>query len=726
MGTVSPRQKDRHTALWTELGAPGRRQEAGMMRFHLFFAACALLTSGAKAIEITDMYGTIQSPRFPDSYPSDTEVTWNITVPAGFRVKLYFVHFDLEPSYLCEYDYVRVEAEGEVLATFCGKESTDTEQAPGQQEILSPSATLSLTFRSDFSNEERFTGFDAHYAAVDVDECTERSDEELVCDHYCHNYIGGFYCSCRFGYLLHADNRTCKVECSDNLFTLRSGTIASSDFPNPYPKSSDCLYRIELEEGFSITLVFDDSFDIEDHPEVSCPYDFLKIKAGRKEFGPICGDTSPGTIVTGSHSVQILFHSDNSGENRGWKLSYLATGNSCPVLQPPANGIIDPVQSTYTFKDQALITCNPGYHVLKDDIEMDSFQIACQKDGTWSNLVPTCKIVDCKAPLQLENGNVTFLTVDHRTTYQSSIQYSCQQPYYEMKPNITSAYSCDASGVWTNEELGSTIPRCQPVCGSPRFTRSALARIAGGAYAKKGISPWIAMLSQDGRPFCGGSLIGSHWILTAAHCLHHPLDIDNPVVHDSDIRTASSFTIILGKHRTVRRDDTEQAFQAKTVLLHPAYNSSTFEFDLGLLELRERPRLNDYVMPVCLPTAPLHTGDHVVVSGWGKQFLSKIPDALLEIEVPVIDLKVCMQTYAALNMKVTDEMLCAGEKKGGKDACSGDSGGPMVTLSASQRRWFLAGIVSWGVGCGEQDRYGVYADVLKNLAWIKEKSGVKY
>ncbi|XP_069068907.1 mannan-binding lectin serine protease 1 isoform X3 [Pleurodeles waltl] len=391
MGTVSPRQKDRHTALWTELGAPGRRQEAGMMRFHLFFAACALLTSGAKAIEITDMYGTIQSPRFPDSYPSDTEVTWNITVPAGFRVKLYFVHFDLEPSYLCEYDYVRVEAEGEVLATFCGKESTDTEQAPGQQEILSPSATLSLTFRSDFSNEERFTGFDAHYAAVDVDECTERSDEELVCDHYCHNYIGGFYCSCRFGYLLHADNRTCKVECSANLFTLRSGTIASSDFPNPYPKSSDCLYRIELEEGFSITLVFDDSFDIEDHPEVSCPYDFLKIKAGRKEFGPICGDTSPGTIVTGSHSVQILFHSDNSGENRGWKLSYLATGNSCPVLQPPANGIIDPVQSTYTFKDQALITCNPGYHVLKDDIEMDSFQIACQKDGTWSNLVPTCK-----------------------------------------------------------------------------------------------------------------------------------------------------------------------------------------------------------------------------------------------------------------------------------------------------------------------------------------------
>ncbi|XP_069473581.1 mannan-binding lectin serine protease 1 isoform X3 [Ambystoma mexicanum] len=361
------------------------------MRYLLFFCACALLSSGVGAVELSDTYGTIQSPRFPDSYPSDTEVTWNMTVPVGFRIKLYFLHFDLEPSYLCEYDYAKVEAEGLVLGTFCGKESTDTEQAPGQQEILSPGPTMSLTFHSDFSNEERFTGFDAHYTAVDVDECMEQSDEDLICDHHCHNYISGFYCSCRFGYLLHTDNRTCKVECSDNLYTLRSGTISSSDFPNPYPKSSDCLYRIELEEGFSVTIIFDDSFDIEDHPEVTCPYDFLKIKAGRKEYGPICGEKSPGRIETGSNSVQILFHSDNSGENRGWKLSYVAAGNSCPVLQPPANGNIEPLQSAYTFKDQALITCNVGYHVLKDNLEMDAFQIECQKDGTWSNVVPTCK-----------------------------------------------------------------------------------------------------------------------------------------------------------------------------------------------------------------------------------------------------------------------------------------------------------------------------------------------
>lgn len=138
---------------------------------------------------------------------------------------------------------MQLEAEEEVLATFCGRENTDTELVPGEQVISSPRNTLVVTFRSDFSDEERFSGFKAHYSAVgkkqaqekdsagkktnlqytltfplcdwssslaDVDECQDRNDEELTCDHYCHNYIGGYYCSCRYGYLLHYDNRTCK------------------------------------------------------------------------------------------------------------------------------------------------------------------------------------------------------------------------------------------------------------------------------------------------------------------------------------------------------------------------------------------------------------------------------------------------------------------------------------------------------------------------------------
>lgn len=77
----------------------------------LCHALCfSLMKASAHTVELNDMFGQIQSPGYPDSYPSDSEVTWNITVPEGFRIKLYFMHFNLESSYLCEYDYVKVSS----------------------------------------------------------------------------------------------------------------------------------------------------------------------------------------------------------------------------------------------------------------------------------------------------------------------------------------------------------------------------------------------------------------------------------------------------------------------------------------------------------------------------------------------------------------------------------------------------------------------------------------
>ncbi|XP_052596270.1 mannan-binding lectin serine protease 1 isoform X3 [Peromyscus californicus insignis] len=693
----------------------------------LYHALClALLEVSAHTVELNEMFGQIQSPGYPDSYPSDSEVTWNITVPEGFRIKLYFMHFNLESSYLCEYDYVKVETEDQVLATFCGRETTDTEQTPGQEEVLSPGSFMSVTFRSDFSNEERFTGFDAHYMAVDVDECKEREDEELSCDHYCHNYIGGFYCSCRFGYILHTDNRTCRVECSGNLFTQRTGTITSPDYPNPYPKSSECSYTIDLEDGFMVSLQFEDIFDIEDHPEVPCPYDYIKIKAGSRVWGPFCGETSPEPISTESHIVQILFRSDNSGENRGWRLSYRAAGNECPKLQPPAFGKIEPLQAVYSFKDQVLISCDMGYKVLKDNEVMDSFQIECLKDGTWSNKIPTCKIVDCGVPAGLKHGLVTFSTRNNLTTYKSEIRYSCRQPYYKMLHNITGVYTCSAHGAWTNEVLKRSLPTCLPVCGLPQFSRKQISRIFMGRPAQKGTTPWIAMLSHlNGQPFCGGSLLGSSWVLTAAHCLHHPLDPEDPTLHSSYLLSPADFKIIMGKHWRRQSDEDEQHLSVKHITLHPLYDPSTFENDLGLVELSENPRLNDFVMPVCLPEHPSGEGTMVIVSGWGKQFLHRFPENLMEIEIPIVNSDTCQEAYAPLKKKVTEDMICAGEKEGGKDACAGDSGGPMVTKDEGADQWYLVGVVSWGEDCGKKDRYGVYSYIYPNKDWIQRVTGVR-
>ncbi|XP_059547254.1 mannan-binding lectin serine protease 2 isoform X2 [Myotis daubentonii] len=158
------------------------------------------------------VFGRLASPGFPGKYPDDQELRWTLTAPPGYRLRLYFTHFHLELSYRCEYDFVQLSSGTEVLATLCGWESTDTEQAPGNTTFYSPGPSLNVTFRSDYSNEKAFTGFEAFYAAEDIDECQVPPGAAPACDHHCHNHLGGFYCSCRAGYVLHQNRRTCSEQ----------------------------------------------------------------------------------------------------------------------------------------------------------------------------------------------------------------------------------------------------------------------------------------------------------------------------------------------------------------------------------------------------------------------------------------------------------------------------------------------------------------------------------
>lgn len=181
----------------------------------------------------------------------------------------------------------------------------------------------------------------------------------------------------------------------------------------------------------------------------------------------------------------------------------------------------------------------------------------------------------------------------------------------------------------------------------------------------------------------------------------------------------------MGKHWRRRSDEDEQHLSVKRIVLHPLYDPSTFENDLGLVELLESPRLNDFVMPVCLPEHPSREGTMVIVSGWGKQFLQRFPENLMEIEIPTVNHDTCQKAYTPLKKKVTNDMICAGEKEGGKDACAGDSGGPMVTTDKEGDQWYLVGVVSWGEDCGKKDRYGVYSYIYPNKDWIQTVTGVR-
>jgi len=43
-------------------------------------------------------------------------------------------------------------------------------------------------------------------------------------------------------------------------------------------------------------------------------------------------------------------------------------------------------------------------------------------------------------------------------------------------------------------------------------------RITNGSTATRAQFPWQVALIVDGAGFCGGSLISTRWVLTAAHC----------------------------------------------------------------------------------------------------------------------------------------------------------------------------------------------------------------
>ncbi|XP_002744557.2 coagulation factor XII isoform X1 [Callithrix jacchus] len=255
-------------------------------------------------------------------------------------------------------------------------------------------------------------------------------------------------------------------------------------------------------------------------------------------------------------------------------------------------------------------------------------------------------------------------------------------------------------------------------CGQRLRKRlSSLRRIVGGLVALPGAHPYIAALYW-GHSFCAGSLIAPCWVLTAAHCLQN-----RPAPEE--------LTVVLGQDRHNHSCEQCQTLAVRSYRLHEAFSPVNYQHDLALLRLQEDADgscalLSPYVQPVCLPssaTRPSQPEPAVCeVAGWGHQFegAEEYSSFLQEAQVPFLSLERCSAPDVH-GASILPGMLCAGFLEGGTDACQGDSGGPLVCEDqAAGRRLTLRGVVSWGSGCGDRNKPGVYTDVANYLSWIQE------
>lgn len=279
----------------------------------------------------------------------------------------------------------------------------------------------------------------------------------------------------------------------------------------------------------------------------------------------------------------------------------------------------------------------------------------------------------------------------------------------------SSVTSAPTNSVTSTEMSVSASNPDMIACGQPSLVSHAQTRIVGGKNAAFGRWPWQVSVRRtsffgfSSTHRCGGAILNENWIATAGHCV-------------DDLLT-SQIRIRVGDYdfSSVQEDlpHVERAVARKVV--HPKYNFFTYEYDLALVQLDQPLQFAPHISPICLPASDdLLIGENATVTGWGR--LSEggtLPSVLQEVQVPILSNDKCKSMFlrAGRHEFIPDIFLCAGHDVGGQDSCQGDSGGPLQ-VRGRDGRYFLAGIISWGIGCAEANLPGVCTRISKFVPWV--------
>jgi len=265
-----------------------------------------------------------------------------------------------------------------------------------------------------------------------------------------------------------------------------------------------------------------------------------------------------------------------------------------------------------------------------------------------------------------------------------------------------SSFAAPKDVTWTKNPF--TFPYQRTVLSLPGL------RIVGGDEARPNQFPYqvgLFVTKQLEQVFCGGSLISTRYVLTAAHCVSGAMYIQ----------------LAFGAHNISAGDEsTRQGQSTSDYVVHPQYDSNALINDVALVKLGGAVTLNQYVQVVKLADgSDTYAGQQGTITGWGKTRDDQlvVTDILRYANNNILSNVQCKAAGSEYDAIIQDVHIClSGE--GNKGICQGDSGGPLVAGGIQ------VGVTSFSYRSCEASKPSVFVRLTKFSDWIKANSDVNF